>query len=107
MFTVPPKMTAKPTLTSSSKSIAVSWPAWEQHGEGDGPVIAYRVYWKQPSGKWSSIAAHNDASVLSAIIGLLQPFTEYEVAVAAVRPWEGGEGPRSPISKIFTKCDSK
>ncbi|XP_072173071.1 receptor-type tyrosine-protein phosphatase T-like [Diadema setosum] len=102
-----PVLEAAPTVTTStSSSLTIEWMAWnEQTDIGDPPVTEYITYYRIPGGNWNDgqIVA---ASMTSATVDGLDPDTDYEVSVAAVREGPGGTGPRSNVFQTTTKCAS-
>ncbi|XP_071800225.1 angiopoietin-1 receptor-like isoform X2 [Asterias amurensis] len=96
----PPMVTVKPT------SATVTWQAWNVIMDtGDGPIIAYVVYFTpMEDSKWVSAGNITDTTqaTYSFLVENLEPGTEYSFSVAAVRDGLGGEGPRSPSTRIQT-----
>ncbi|XP_038066659.1 tyrosine-protein kinase receptor Tie-1-like [Patiria miniata] len=96
-----PVLSQPPTVTVTTSTASVSWEAWGSNSAdtGDGPVAAYRVYYKWSS-SWilaSVVPVTNAPQVAySFTIQSLQPGRMYWFSVAAVRPGQGGEGPKSP-----------
>ena len=102
-FPEQPVMTASPQLLAKERMIEVKWQAWERTQGGDGPVLMYKVYWKSKPTKWTTEEVRDD--IRTYVIDKLTPNTDYEVAVTAVRPGFGGEGPKSPTAQTRTQCD--
>ncbi|XP_071501787.1 uncharacterized protein [Diadema antillarum] len=102
-----PVIEAAPTMTAStSTTLTIEWIAWnEQSDIGDPPVTNYITYYRIPDENWidGQIVA---ASMTSATLTDLDPDTDYEVSLAAVREGPGGTGPRSNSFTTATKCAS-
>ncbi|XP_033636844.1 receptor-type tyrosine-protein phosphatase alpha-like [Asterias rubens] len=100
MLSQPPMVTVKPT------SATVTWQAWNVIMDtGDGPIIAYIVYFTpMEDSNWVSAGNITDTTqaTYSFLVENLEPGTEYSFSVAAVRDGLGGEGPRSPSTRIHT-----
>ena len=61
---------------------------------------------RQSSGDWTE-KMRVDQSVTSAAVAGLDPGTDYEFSIAAVREGTGGTGPRSPSVTATTEFGSK
>ncbi len=95
-----------PMVTVQSTSATVTWQAWNAAMDtGDGPIIAYTVYFtSMEDTDWVSAGNITDTtqSTYSFLVESLEPGTEYSFSVAAVRDGRGGEGPRSPSTRMQT-----
>ena len=98
-------MSSAPSLVATSNKIQVTWLKWDAPQGGDGPVEKYLVYWRECAcGKqkgWLGPVEVGQYVLLHTLKGL-KSRTLYEVAVAAVRPGDGGEGPKSPSATVWT-----
>ena len=92
-----------PTLSSTSvDTIDLQWNPWvEGVHEGDPPVVEYAVMIRTAFGNWREIQR---STVTSAVVSDLDPETDYEISVAAVREGTGGTGPRSLAISATTLC---
>ncbi|XP_038066572.1 angiopoietin-1 receptor-like [Patiria miniata] len=107
-----PVLSQPPSVSVASTSAIVSWQAWDSNVDaGDGPVIAYKVYYSLTSPISWTVA--NNVTVASppqtwysSTVQPLQPNTEYMFSMAVVREGPGGEGPRSPITTRTTLPES-
>ena len=100
MLSQPPTVAVEPTIAK------VTWQAWNVFMDtGDGPIIAYIVYFTpMEDSNWVSAGNITDTTqaTYSFLVENLEPGTEYSFSVAAVRDGLGGEGPRSPSTRIQT-----
>ena len=84
--------------------IDLQWNAWvEGVDAGDPPIVEYAVFIRTLFGSWREIQR---SSVSSATLSDLDPDTDYEISVAAVRAGIGGTGPKSPTINVTTLCGS-
>ncbi|PIK37059.1 hypothetical protein BSL78_26105 [Apostichopus japonicus] len=99
-----PEYQAAPTVSYvSSNSLTINWPAWDGV-IGTPPVSEYRLLSKlSESGDWPStfsrVNASNDQDEYAVIMTPLEPDTEYDFMVVAVREGPNGDGPPGPILK--------
>ena len=94
-------------MTSTATSITLEWTQWmEGVDPGDAPVIEYVVYARPALGDWAE-KQRVDPSTTSVTLTGLEPDTDHEFSVAAIREGEGGIGPRSPSVIASTNCESK
>ncbi|XP_071851958.1 angiopoietin-1 receptor-like [Apostichopus japonicus] len=89
---------------SSSISLTITWPVWD--GDvGTPPVVEYRLLTKlSESSVWPStfirVNASNDQDKYAVIITSLEPDTDYDFRVVAVREGPNGDGPPGPILEM-------
>nr|XP_054764417.1 uncharacterized protein LOC129271085 isoform X2 [Lytechinus pictus] len=118
---LPIKFYALPGLTFSpavddigSTSLTVTWSSWIPCLDtGEGPVVSYLVYVKT-TGKELINAGEVDSDegegalhgTMELALTELEPGTEYNISVSAVREGVGGEGPRSPFVSVTTSIVS-
>ncbi|XP_063962303.1 uncharacterized protein LOC129271086 isoform X1 [Lytechinus pictus] len=106
-----PQLTTGPIpgeITSSS--IAVFWSHWtSSFDSGDGPVVGYLVYqqpagedWTEAGGIDSGLEDGDPKRIIEFLLTGLDPGTEYNISVSAVREGSGGEGPRGPLVSVKT-----
>ena len=100
-----PVLTKPPVVTPvSSSSVEVVWTSWEEEVDlGDPPLVGYTVFYRR-SHEWQTnpmVAMTQDT------VDDLEPNTEYEFSVAAVREGLGGTGPMSESTTAWTFCGSK
>ena len=96
-------MSEAPSLVAISNTIQVTWSKWNESQGGDGPVDKYLVYWRESGsgrqGAWLGRVEVGHYVLVHTLKGL-KSRTLYEVAVAAARPGDGGEGPISPSATV-------
>ncbi|XP_038066573.1 tyrosine-protein kinase receptor Tie-2-like [Patiria miniata] len=104
-----PVLSQQPRVAVTSTSATVSWQAWDYNAmdTGDGPVIAYKVYYSLASPiSWmaaDTVMVTDPPQIMySSNVQLLEPNTQYVFSVAAVREGPGGEGPSSPATLKMT-----
>ena len=98
---------APSVISTAINGVNLEWTPWREGVDtGDPPVVGYAVYSRQLSGNWTEIESV-DQSVISALVAGLDPDTDYELSVAAVREGTGGTGPRSPSVSATTACGSE
>lgn len=91
-----------------STSVTITWSPWKPGEDiGDGPVVEYRLYYKEEGESNGYSAAYVNAdAVLTYLFIDLEPETNYYFSVTAVRERDG-EGPRSPSENATTPCNDK
>ena len=107
-FIVLPVLGEAPSvITTTINTVTLGWTQWREGVDpGDPPVIQYAVYTRLPSGDWTE-KVRVDQWVTSTTVTGLEPNTEYEFSVAAVRDGKGGTGPKSLSVSASTTCGSK
>ena len=95
--TVLPVLGEAPSVTcTTNKTVTLEWTKWNEDVDiGDPPVVGYVVFARQSSGDWTEKVRLNQ-SITYVAVGGLDPGTDYEFSIAAVREGTGGTGPRSP-----------
>ncbi|XP_030852521.1 uncharacterized protein LOC105437893 [Strongylocentrotus purpuratus] len=95
----------------SSSSVTVFWSSWIPCLDpGDGPVVGYLIYQQTMEEKQWTMAGRIDSGVgvgdlqriMEFVLTELEPGTEYNISVSAVREGPGGEGLRSPLVTVTT-----
>ncbi|XP_070563083.1 receptor-type tyrosine-protein phosphatase mu-like [Ptychodera flava] len=102
----------KPGIIPQATQATVSWEKWEEGtDEGEGPVEAYKVYYRKTTDSiWTE---HNqnfpvvdpDQTSYSTDIAGLDWSTEYDFTVTVKRPGPRGEGSKNTYSTATTLCD--
>ena len=86
-------------------SVTVAWTEWKEGVDiGDPPLVGYETYTEDVNN--NQLVIH-DPDILFTTITDLDPDTDYEISVSAVRDGSGGTGPRVPASNVTTLCGSK
>ncbi|XP_038066558.1 tyrosine-protein kinase receptor Tie-1-like [Patiria miniata] len=105
-FFVPPSLSQSPAVVAGPGSVTVSWQAWDSHMNdfGDGPIIRYIInYMSSTSASWTMAdeipVTDQSQAAYSFVVQPLEPSTQYQFSVAAVRDGPGGQGPFSPASQ--------
>ncbi|PIK46311.1 putative receptor-type tyrosine-protein phosphatase alpha, partial [Apostichopus japonicus] len=98
---LPEYQSAPTVLHISSDSQTVNWPAWDGV-IGTPPVVEYRLFTKESESEdWPStfitINANDDQEMYSVIMTPLEPDTEYDFRVTAVREGPNGDGSPGPV----------
>ncbi|XP_038066569.1 tyrosine-protein kinase receptor Tie-1-like [Patiria miniata] len=103
---VPPYLSQPPVVVAGPGSVTVSWQAWGSHVDdsGDGPIIRYIVYYmSSTSASWTMAdeipVTDQSQTAYSFVVQPLDPSTQYQFSVAAVRDGPGGQGSFSPASQ--------
>ncbi|XP_071854474.1 angiopoietin-1 receptor-like isoform X2 [Apostichopus japonicus] len=97
-----PEYQAAPAVSYvSSDSLTITWPVWDGV-IGTPPVVEYRLFTKESEAEdWPStfirVNASNDQDKYAEIKTPLEPDTEYDFMVVAVREGPNGDGPPGPI----------
>ncbi|XP_071851969.1 uncharacterized protein [Apostichopus japonicus] len=100
-----PEYLAVPTASvSSSNSLTITWPVWDGN-VGTPPVVEYWLLTKlSESGDWPStfirVNASNNQDNYAVIITSLEPDTDYDFRVVAVREGLNGDGSPGPILEM-------
>ncbi|XP_033113534.1 tyrosine-protein kinase receptor Tie-2-like [Anneissia japonica] len=101
-----PVYNGKPSvLNSTHSSVTFEWRPWSinKGDTGEGPVIDYVVFYKRSRDQeWNSLPS--TSGMTTAEVKQLEEITEYEFALAAVRPGIGGRGKMSFVSTSTTSC---
>eukprot|EP00057_Strongylocentrotus_purpuratus_P008854 XP_011663328.1 PREDICTED: uncharacterized protein LOC105437894 [Strongylocentrotus purpuratus] len=106
-----PELSSGPTVGEiSSSSVSVFWSSWIPFlDSGDGPVVAYLIYQQTVEEEWivvgkidSGVIEGDLQRIMEFVLTELEPGTEYNISVSAVRQGPGGEGPRSPLVTVTT-----
>ena len=84
------------------------WDGWNEETDvGDPPLLAYYVYYKLATElEFTQLLPKNDPVALAETITGLEPDTDYDFGVAAVRPDTGGTGIRLEVTGS-TDCSRK
>ncbi|XP_072029050.1 uncharacterized protein [Amphiura filiformis] len=109
----PPSLNMEPIIDESSitsNSALIIWLEWNSDMPGDGPILGYIVKYRQTTSESGEMYSEIDIPVTgnnapAVVVPDLHWDTEYEFAVVAVRPGEGGRGLPSPMALATTKCD--
>ncbi|XP_030843987.1 uncharacterized protein LOC105438950 [Strongylocentrotus purpuratus] len=107
-----PELPSGPTVGEiSSSSVTVFWSSWIPCLDpGDGPIVGYLIYQQTMEEEQWTVAGRIDSGVgegdlqriMEFVLTELEPGTEYNISVSAVREGPGGEGPRSPLVAVTT-----
>ncbi|XP_077981809.1 receptor-type tyrosine-protein phosphatase F-like [Glandiceps talaboti] len=103
--------TNTPTVMVEATQTTISWQKWDESTDiGDGPVEAYRVYYKQTGeNNWTlyqHFTVQNPSKTsYSTIITGLQWSTSYDFTVTVKRPGPKGEGSKDTYITAITLCD--
>ncbi|XP_077861430.1 uncharacterized protein LOC144341632 [Saccoglossus kowalevskii] len=104
------KTSNKPQVSDSqSDQLTVTWNKWTTDDIGDGPVVSYKVYYRESdksdwiSGQVIPVSDTSLMSYTSAITGL-QWSTQYEITVTVKRPGPLGEGGKLVTTTSTTLC---
>ncbi|XP_071485064.1 receptor-type tyrosine-protein phosphatase delta-like [Diadema antillarum] len=102
-----PVLSRPPEVRSIGSTWAeLSWHAWTSGVDiGDGPVIAYRVKYKeQGTADWQMADTVTSQPPLTLRVTPLESRLVYDFAVVAIRPGPGGEGTGSHVVSARTSC---
>ncbi|XP_030852795.1 uncharacterized protein LOC100890603 isoform X6 [Strongylocentrotus purpuratus] len=106
-----PGLTSGPSVEDiSSTFVTVSWSSWIPCLDtGEGPVISYLVYLQTMDGEWVEgggidldMGEGDLQRRMEFVLTGLEPGTEYNISVSAVREGVGGEGPKGPLVSVMT-----
>ncbi|XP_071854385.1 receptor-type tyrosine-protein phosphatase F-like isoform X3 [Apostichopus japonicus] len=106
---LPEYQSAPTVLHVSSDSLTINWPPWDGV-IGTPPVVEYRLFTKRSeSENWTStfitVNASNDQEMYYVITPPLEPDTEYDFRVTAVREGPNGDGTPGPVlNRAKTYC---
>ncbi|XP_070564490.1 angiopoietin-1 receptor-like [Ptychodera flava] len=100
-----------PEITPQATQATVRWEQWQEGKDlGDGPVEAYKVYYKKTADiDWTAhqhfpVVDPDQASYITGISGL-DWSTSYDFTVTVKRPGPRGEGGKERYSNVTTLCD--
>ncbi|XP_070563656.1 receptor-type tyrosine-protein phosphatase kappa-like [Ptychodera flava] len=100
-----------PQIEVEATQATVTWQRWTVEDDiGDGPVEAYKVYYKQSdSDNWDfhrSVAVKDqDQVTYNSVIPDLDWSTGYDFTVTVKRPGPRGEGSKETFASATTLCD--
>eukprot|EP00057_Strongylocentrotus_purpuratus_P019917 XP_011674391.1 PREDICTED: macrophage mannose receptor 1-like [Strongylocentrotus purpuratus] len=106
-----PELKSIPTVVEiNSSSVNVFWNSWIPClDSGDGPVVHYLIYQQTMEEEWivvgiidSDMGEGGLQRIMEFVLTELEPGTEYNISVSAVREGPGGEGPRCPPVIVTT-----
>ncbi|XP_070563659.1 receptor-type tyrosine-protein phosphatase S-like [Ptychodera flava] len=100
-----------PQIEVEATQATVTWRRWTVEDDiGDGPVEAYKVYYKQSdSDNWdfhrSIVVKDQDRVTYNSVIAGLDWSTSYDFTVTVKRPGPRGEGSKEIFTSATTLCD--
>ncbi|XP_070563322.1 tyrosine-protein kinase receptor Tie-1-like [Ptychodera flava] len=101
----------RPELSPRATRVTVTWKKWENGTDlGDGPVEAYKVYFKKTADSDWTANQHfqvedPDQASYTTDITSLDWCTSYDFTVTVKRPGLRGEGSKDTYSTVSTLCD--
>ncbi|XP_059158477.1 receptor-type tyrosine-protein phosphatase mu-like [Physella acuta] len=106
-----PRMSAPPIVASrNERQIRVEWQKWDRkNGDtGDGPVTAYKIYFKNEGGNTyteaGKVLPSSCRGVCHFVLDKLSPSVNYTIYITAIRDGEKGEGPPGEVIVASTTC---